>query len=374
MSLVLKLSREIFRRISKVSVRVLFHCAAFGVAAFVIGGFCVTAANASSPGFRLHTHEAYVEDVLQRNHLPSDPLRLFADILNTLPARVRIYPTENYYYFHFFSEGVRYAGNIRLGAGDRDQGKVHFNCYEDASPWHEAGALTSAVFDRSNGVLVERLGPLAYRVKYRTKSVVFVLNDLSQVRPPAGTLNDDEVFVGPIFDESAVSFFLIFNRSLKQFFYILNETNLPEKLVRSPTSERILIGQRTGFAFYRDDKLQRKILIGVFAENADINNYFDGPFDQLPDNFIKGDELGDFIVLASPELKGKIDRFGIFSDGDRRYAIAPYLAYKKMEDLDIFATCAESSNVPPAQYYNCFVIDDDSRSSTATPLALTPQR
>lgn len=363
--------RGVFRRISKAALCVVLH---FGAAVFVPGGLFVTAVDASSPGFRLHTHEAYVEDVLQRNGLPRDPLHLFADILNTLPARVRIYPTENYYYFYFFYNGVRYAGNIRLGAADRDQGKLHFAYYEDASPWREAGDLTYVVFDRSNGVLVQRLGRLAYRVKYGTKSVVFVLNDLAQVRPPAGTLNDDEVFVGPIFDESAVSFFLIFNRRLKQFFYILNETNLPEKLVRSSTSERILIGQRTGFAFYRDDKLERRILIGVFAENAETNNYFDGPFDQLPDNFIKGDELRDLIVLAKPDLKGKIDRFGFFSDGDLRYAIEPYLEYKKIEDLDIFAQCAESSNIPPALYYNCFVIDDDSRSSTPTPLGLTPQR
>ena len=29
-------------------------------------------------------------------------------------------------------------------------------------------------------------------------------------------------------------------------------------------SDRILIGKRTGFAFYRDHRLERKILIGVF--------------------------------------------------------------------------------------------------------------
>ena len=149
---------------------------------------------------------------------------------------------------------------------------------------------------------------------------------------------------------------------------------MPEKLTQSPTSERIFIGQRTGFAFYQDGKIARKILIGVFAQNAETNNYFDGPFDQLPDNFIKGDEFRDLIVSASPDLKGKIDRFGLYAEGDRRYAIVPYLFYKTIQDLDVFATCAERSQVPASRYYDCFVIDDDSRDATPTPLALKPQR
>jgi hypothetical protein len=33
------------------------------------------------------------------------------------------------------------------------------------------------------------------------------------VKPPAGALRADETFIGPIFDESAIRFFLVFNRS-----------------------------------------------------------------------------------------------------------------------------------------------------------------
>ena len=29
----------------------------------------------------------------------------------------------------------------------------------------------------------------------------------------------------------------------------------------------------------------RQILIGAFVGNTQLNNYFDGPFDQLPDNY-----------------------------------------------------------------------------------------
>ncbi len=361
---------DMMPRMSKIAVGMCFLCVAALVAAFILGGLLASPRYPSSPALELHTHEEYVKNVLQRNSLPLDPQQVFADILNSLPDRVDVYPTENYYYFYFFRNGIRYAGNIRLSVWDRDQGKLHFSYYEDATPWSEAVEITYLVLDQSSGVHVERLGSLSYRVKYGNKNVTFTLNNLAAIQPPVGTLNRDEFFVGPIFDDSAISFFLIFNKALKQFYYILNEDNLPEKLVRSSTSGRILIGQRTGFAFYHDDKLERKILIGVFAENADTNNYFDGPFDQLPDNFIRGDEFRDMILLVAPDLKGKIDRFGIFSNGEMRYVIAPYMFYNKISDLDIFAKCANNSKVSLSQYYNCFIIDDDSRTSSPRPLAL----
>ena len=62
--------------------------------------------------------------------------------------------------------------------------------------------------------------------------------------------------------------------------------------------------------YYRDHRLDRKILIGVYEENVRVNNYFDGPFDQLPDNFIEGETLRNAILKVQPNLKGKIDRFG----------------------------------------------------------------
>jgi len=63
---------------------------------------------------RLTTHESYVEDVLRQTQLPlADPVAMFAYVLGALPSRVRVYPTENYYYFSFVHKKVRYAGNIR---------------------------------------------------------------------------------------------------------------------------------------------------------------------------------------------------------------------------------------------------------------------
>ena len=46
--------------------------------------------------------------------------------MSQLPERVKVYPTENYYYFGFLHDGIRYAGNIRLDASQsrRRQGDL----------------------------------------------------------------------------------------------------------------------------------------------------------------------------------------------------------------------------------------------------------
>ena len=102
--------------------------------------------------------------------------------------------------------------------------------------------------------------------------------------------------------------------------------------------------------------MTEKELIGAFEDNILLNTYFDGPFDQLPDNFIEGESLRSAILAASPRLAGKIDRFGRALDKNIRYAIKPYLAYVMLEDLDPVETCANGRQ-KSAAYYDCFVAD-----------------
>lgn len=354
--------------------RILRRATVIGMLVGSLQGGPATADPVSLP--RVHTNQAYVEDSVAAPKLAiADPLAVFEFVLKSLPDRVKVYPTENYYYFWFMHDHVRYAGNFRLDAGDRDQGKVHFAYYNDLAEWKDEEPVKHVVLDRRRGVNVERLAPLHYRISYGAKSVVFELNDLSGVKPPASAMGVDEVYLGPIFDESAIRFFLVFNQNLKVFHYILDETiNVSDKLVPVPDADRILIGQRTGFAFYRDHKLERKILIGVFEGNSRVNNYFDGPFDQLPDNFIDGETLRDAILAVEPRLKGKIDRYGISPGGNDRYLIAPYRHYRTDDDLLAFHSCATSERVAPAHYYECFVFDDDQSSVRATIRTLAPKR
>ncbi len=329
-------------------------CAGFCTALVVLAAIRIAAGQDAGPP-KLHTNEAYVEEVTQATSLAADdPMSVFAFVLNSLPDRVKVYPTENYYYFTFIQRGVPYAGNIRIELGDGGKVTVHFVYYQDWSEWRPDSPLTHVVLDGSRGVDVEKLDRLVYRLSYGGKSVVFALNDLSQVKPPGGALAPGETFIGPIFDESAIRFFLVYNSKLKVFHYILDETvNVADEFFPTRRSARILIGKRTGFAFYRDHHLNRKILVGVYESNYRLNTYFDGPFDQLPDNFIAGETLRQAILEVSPGLKGKIDRFGSSPSGEVRYLIKPYALYRTESDLYGVDKCARA-RVRAASYYGCF--------------------
>jgi hypothetical protein len=310
---------------------------------------------------RLYTHQSYIEDITNDTVLPlSDPKAMLSFVLESLPDRVKVYPTENYYYFHFFSQGVRYAGNLRLDMMDRDEGKLHFAYFEDLQEWKADAPLTYNVFTQADGVSVEKLDYLLYRVTLGERQVVFELNDLSKVVPPPQVVGPDEKYLGPVFDDSGMRFFLMFNPKLKVFHYILDETvRMPEQFRQSNLTNRILIGVRTGFAYYLDLRMNRKILIGVFEANSRVNNAFDGPFDQLPDNFVKENELHDAIVAVEPSLIGNINRVGASFDGSGRFLVGPYATYRTEQQLYAFHQCAIAKNVPAEAYYQCFVVNQE---------------
>ena len=137
----------------------------------------------------------------------------------------------------------------------------------------------------------------------------------------------------------------------------------------SRTSSEIVIGKRTGFAFYRWDK--RQILIGVNERQSRLNTALDGPFDQLPENFVDGDSLRDAMIAAEPGVKGKIDRFGNFTDGSARFLVHPYMLYREVADLSVFHRCVSSRAVKTDDRPLCFVIpDDEAQRRNPRPLAL----
>lgn len=322
-------------------------------------GPATPAAGGESDLPRLVPHQSFVEDVLRGGELPiADPQAMFAWVFSTLPDRVKVYPTESYWYFSFIHQGVRFAGNIRLDAKDRDDGKIHFAYFEDLSEWREEPPMNYVVLDEAEGVKLEKVEPFLYRMTRADKSVLFELNDLRAVVPPPGAVLAGEVYLGPIFDDSAVRFFLIYNPQARVFHYVLDETVPPtEGFLGMRENDRTLIGKRTGFAYYRDHRSERKILVGVFEGNARVNNAYDGPFDQLPDGFIVGESLRNAILEVAPELKGKIDRYGGLADGSGRYLIAPYAYYRGADDLLAFHACATDAKVPKAYYPLCFAMN-----------------
>ncbi len=302
---------------------------------------------------RISTNQTYIEDAASAPEFSiGDRAAVLRLILNSLPDQVTVYPTENYYYFSFNYRGVKYAGNLRFDVEDRDKGLVHFTYFKEFTEWQHDDKDFGGILGAKDGVTVKPAGKLAYDVSFEGRHVLFQLNDLSDVKPPPGLVRKEEVFIGPVFDESGIRFFLVFNTKAKAFHFILDETvPVADQFIPTKT-KRITIGVRTGFAFYADRFADRKILVGVSGNNTWVNNYLDGPFDQLPDNFIQGDALLNAILAESPEAKGEIDRLGNYADGERRYLIAPYLQYENESDLETISDCARSAT--PPEYYKCF--------------------
>ena len=209
----------------------------------VFACIAMASAAAAQQAPKLMTNQAYVERMTAKTSLAvGDPLAVFAYVLDSLPARVKVYPTENHYYFSFLLDGIRYAGNIKVDAHLRSEGKVAFTYYEDRPVWLTDKAGHALVLGAAQGVTVTKLDALTYKLTYKDKSVVFALNDLSKIKPPAAALAPGEQFIGPVFDDSAVRFFLVFDPKLKLFHYLLDETIAPaDVLVPAPVGDgRIL--------------------------------------------------------------------------------------------------------------------------------------
>ena len=329
------------------------------------------AAGRAQDRIHLRTNETDIGEVLRDGGVTiDDPLAVFAAVLKNLPERVQVYPTENYLYFRFTQNGVIYVGNIRLAAADRDQGKVNFSYNEKPTDWNAEPKNRHAVLGTEQGVTVEKAGALSYRVTHAAKSVVFALNDLSTVKPPPEAVRAGETYLGPVFDESGIGFFMIFNARLKIFHFILDETRpVADQFITPKGGGPVQIGKRTGFAFYPFEG--RKILIGDDARQSRLNTELDGPFDQLPENFIEGEALREAILAAEPHARGKIDRLGNFNDGSGRYLIHPYLLYRQTGDLAVFQRCVTSKAVAATDRAACFVIDDaEAQRKSPRPLAL----
>jgi hypothetical protein len=304
---------------------------------------------------KLHTNQEMIEDLLEQNDLDiENPNAVFEAVFEALPQKVKVYPTESYYYFTFPHKGVVYAGNLRFDAWDQFDGKVHFAYFVEYAFWRKPLEPFYKKLGPDDGVKTEQVNKFLYKITFKGKTVEFVIPDLSNVKPAPGVLRADEVYIGPAWDESGVQFFLVYNKSAKTFLYILNDNPKMDRYDAHTLSPAVTVGVRTSFAFYKDKLADRQILIGDFVGNTMLNNYFDGPFDQLPDNYVQGNAMLDAILEIEPGMKGeKVDRYGADPTGEFRYGITSYKYYRNVEGLKPVVDCAAQAT-DPAVYYACF--------------------
>ena len=124
------------------------------------------------------------------------------------------------------------------------------------------------------------------------------------------------------FDESAYQSFLLFNDKKNYFLWVLNEEEGLHDILQ-PVGADLLVGKRSGFAFWIDRAHgNRKVLAAVRRLSVSRNDYYDGPFDQLADNYAEEVGISEYMQRALPGLRGRIDKFGYRTDKDRPLRVA----------------------------------------------------
>ena len=308
------------------------------------------AENLEGPSSYLLLNQKWLEGLSTDTPDLEDVDEVFWHVFSRLPDQVAVYPSENYYYFILYVDRRQIWGNMRLAAGRRERGVLSFAYFE----YKEFPSVTvprirmSKYFTDADGLLIEELERFTFLVRYNGKNVTFNLHQLSQDPPDLFRLGADEVFVMRTFDESGYQFFLLFNERSNYLFWVLNEEELvPDEL--EPVQQDMLVGRRSGFAFFVDKAHQdRKILAAIRGANATVNNYDDGPFDQLADNYVDVTNISKYLELAAPSLQGRIDKYGYYTDreGSSRVAVSPYYVYFSDSDLVRFMETVRASQDP----------------------------
>ena len=273
---------------------------------------------------------------------------VFWYVFSQLPEQVIVYPSENYYYFQVFVGGRQLWGNIRIAAGYREQGIISFAYFEFAEFSPLTNQFTrSKLYKEKDGLELKEIDHFTYLVRYQGKEVIFNLHQIQQKPPNLFSLADDEVFVERTFDESGYQFFLIFDEKDDYFLWVLNEeAAVPDILDPVYGRPDVVVGRRSGFAFLIDEAHDnRKILASIRQHSITRNDYYDGPFDQLADNYAEEIAISEYMVKAFPALEGRIDTYGYYTDTEQplRVAITTYGTYYTQAQFLLFIDNAKAS-------------------------------
>ena len=256
-----------------------------------------------------------------------DPERFFRYVFSWLPSYAVVYPTEGFYYFRVGDDaGGVTSGNLRLA--ELDRGRITFACFEAGT----YGSTETCTIGPSDGLSVEVVSDDTYAVRYGGRTVRFVIRGRSLQATPALAMLPAEQFVGRVYDESGLVFLLLYNEQTNAFYYVLDDAyGINETL--DPIEEPYLLGSRTGFVYYDDPQHDRRLLVGLRRSSVEVNDYFDGPGDQVP-YWI---DLRELLHRSYPStLVGDgIDAHGVKLGAPvwARFVIAPYHQYGSVSEL-----------------------------------------
>ncbi|MCA9727224.1 MAG: hypothetical protein KC729_06030 [Candidatus Eisenbacteria bacterium] len=308
---------------------------------------------------RLTTNENVVTGLYTDLDL-EDPVVVFDYLWTRLDPEVTVYPSEGYYYFQIPIRGVTVKGALTLFAFDRDRGIVGFG-YSGEIEDHPRGLHADMPgrfrqFGAADGLQLVDEGPFTSRVRWRDREILFHFYDPGMVGPGPEHLAPHETYVGSNFDESGLRFHLVFNDLENRLFWILDERSfVPEAMIA--VDGYVAIGARTHFAFFCDETYHRKVLVGVDVQEISFNSWYDGPFDQLPDVYIRQGKIPikDYIVAHTGIDPDRLDRYGNFLDvPGTRAPITPYRFYQEPEELGFvndLVSQRDAGTIDEAEFY-----------------------
>jgi len=268
--------------------------------------------------------------VMSKRDLSSKPEKenkeeFISYIFSWAPPYAVVYPTEGFFYYTTEINGELISGNLRVP--HIDDGILNYAYFNVNSAHNETyyGEITE-----EDGLSVQKISDEIYKLRYKEKEITLKIPKLRHPSSEMLLLETEEI-VGEVRDESGVNFWLVFNDKTKSFYFILDEKTNTEDLVEVP-STLLLYGKRTEFVYYFDESLKRKILVGVKLENVMINNFFDGPGDQVP--YVP---LKDKLYESYPNtwVGAGIDEYGVLLNRTEwaRVAITPFMRYASMNEL-----------------------------------------
>ena len=302
--------------------------------------------DANAKAAQFSSHQSYIAALNTKSTLDmNDPAKVLAYVLSQSDNDIYVQPTENYSYFKFYQGGIEWRGNMRLEIENGLPDKLHFAYFVVPAPWHNAKMGSYKAFTAKDGLKISKQKDRSFEVSFQDYKKTFHFNDIRHTKMPDNMALPEEKYMGQVNDESGLRFFLVMNQASKSFTYILDQKPpFAEKLVPYGDAEsNLVVGVRTGFVFIKEPSINRMRLIGVYSENVSSNNYFDGPFDQLPDGYEGKMTVKKAFGIIDANFAEMIDEFGNFKNReDSRVVIAPYVRYLYSNDFEGLKKCQKS--------------------------------
>ncbi len=337
------------------------------LAFLLLAGFALALYAGGSTGGRtianlgFTSNNSYIEG-LYANVNAKKTATVFGYVFRHLEDEVTVYPSENYYYFNLVMRGKTLSGDLYFDVLNIDSGIITVGFvekFEDRS--RSRGRYRPGwgrEFGPADGLLLRKVNDFRYAAEFGGRTVIFNFYHGDTAAPVQARLMHDEVYVGPSFDESGLRFFLVFNKTINRLYWVLNEDGfVPEEFSR--LSDHLVMGDRTEFAFYVDSVNNRKILVGVQGLNVGHNNWYDGPFDQLPDNYVKTGriEIRPYLEAHFGYRPGVLDRYGNYIGmKGRRAALTCYAQYFSLSDLSFVDSCL-AAGLTGSQLYGALTLE-----------------